>query len=100
MHPTSSQLPSWMPPLAAFLLIPCALEIGPLCHWTPGAATLLLLAIPVSLSGLCVDAWALRVTATLAIASCFAETLLAEHALSVSTISQHVFPICTSILLF
>lgn len=100
MDPTSPQLPSWMPPLAALLLIPCALEIGPVCHWTPGAATLLLLAIPVSLSGLCVDAWALRVTATLAVASCFAETLLAGYPLTLSAMSQHVFPICTSILLF
>lgn len=89
-----------MPPLAALLLIPCALEIGPLCHWTPGAATLLLLAIPVSLSGLCVDAWALRVTTILAVASCFGETLLAGHPVRLATLSQHVFPICTSILLF
>lgn len=88
-----------MPPLAALMLAPCALEIGPLCHWTPGAATLLLMAIPVSLSGLCRDAWALRLTSTLAITSCFIETWLAGFPLSLMAISQHVFPICTSILL-
>lgn len=89
-----------MPPLAALLLAPCALQIGPTCHWTPGAATLLLLAIPVSLSGLCRDAWALRATTILAVLSCFCETLLAGIPLGISTISLHVFPVSTSILLF
>lgn len=89
-----------MPPVAALLLAPCALQIGPLCHWTPGAASLLLFAIPVSLSGLCPDAWALRVTTLLAVASCFIETWLAGYPLTVAAISQHVFPMCTSILLF
>ncbi len=89
-----------MPPLAALMLAPCALQIGPLCHWTPGAATLLLFAIPVSLSGLCVDAWALRLTTLLAVTSCFIETWLAGHPLTIMGISQHVFPMSTSILLF
>ncbi len=82
------------------MLLPCALEIGPVCGWTPGAATLLLMAIPVSLSGLAESVWCLRVTSLIAVASCFGETYLAGHALSLATINEHVFPICTSILLF
>jgi diguanylate cyclase (GGDEF)-like protein len=82
------------------MLAPCALQIGPLCHWTPGAATLLLFAIPVSLSGLCQHVWALRVTTLLAVASCFIETWLAGHPLTLVAMSQHVFPLSTSILLF
>ena len=89
-----------MPPVAAIMLLPCALEIGPVCGWTPGAATLLLMAIPVSLSGLADGVWCLRVTTLLAVASCFGETYLAGHPFSFATAIEHIFPTCTSILLF
>ena len=89
-----------MPPVAAILLLPCALEIGPACGWTSGAATLLLMAIPVCLSGLAAGSWCLRVTTLLAMASCFGEHLITGQAVSLATAGQHIFPVCTSILLY
>ena len=86
--------------MAAVLLLPCALEIGPACGWTPGAATLLLMAIPVCLSGLAAGNWCLRLTTLLAVAGCFGETVLAGQPLTLDRVDQHVFPVCTSILLF
>jgi diguanylate cyclase (GGDEF)-like protein len=99
MPEPAHQLPNWMPPVAAILVLPCALEIGPVCGWTPGAATLLLMAIPVSLSGLAEGVWCLRATIALAVISCFGETVLAGHPLTITTVAQHVFPICTTVLL-
>lgn len=96
----SQQFPGWMPPVAAVLLLPCALQIGPICGWTPGAASLLMMAIPVSLSGLASGVWCLRITTLLAVLACFGETLIAGHPLTLVSTAQHVFPICTSILLF
>lgn len=89
-----------MPPAAAIVLLPCAIEIGSVCGWTPGAASLLLMAIPASLAGLAAGNWCLPMTALIAVASCFGETILAGHSLTITKLAQHVYPASTSILLF
>lgn len=70
------RIPNWIPPLVAVMLLPCAVELGRHFAWTPGAASLLLMLIPVSAAGLTNHALGLVLTILIATLSSLREGLL------------------------
>jgi diguanylate cyclase (GGDEF)-like protein len=88
---------SWIPPLVALILLPCAVELGRLCDWTPGAASLLLLMIPVCVASLADRPWGLLLTTLVAATSSLREGFNVSS--STDFQETHTFPLVASGLL-
>jgi diguanylate cyclase (GGDEF)-like protein len=91
------RIPIWFPPLMAMILLPCAVELGRLFAWTPGAATLLLLLIPVCAASLANHTLGLILTILIATASSIREGILVSPPPS-SFLEAQSFPLVTSVL--
>ncbi|MDB5387392.1 MAG: diguanylate cyclase [Planctomycetaceae bacterium] len=70
------RLSSWIPPLTALVLLPCAVALERRCDWTPGAACLLLLLIPVCVASLADSPWGLLLTTLVGTSSILHEGFL------------------------
>jgi diguanylate cyclase (GGDEF)-like protein len=88
---------SWIPPLMALILLPCAVELGGLCDWTPGAASLLLLMIPVCVASLADRPWGLLLTTLVATTSSLYEGFNVSS--SINFREAQTFPLVASGLL-
>lgn len=79
----------------ALFLLPCAVELGRICGWTPGAASLLLLMIPVCLASFSERPWGLTLTTLVAAGSSLSEGYLVTPSLD-EFLETQSFPLVAS----
>lgn len=104
MRSESFGLSSWVPPALAFALLPCAILLGKTCGLTPGAASLVLMLVPISLALKSANSRGIFVTTILASAAALAEgwrvLLESPHTILSQSLVGQTFPMLAAGMLF